>query len=212
MASEVSDELVRAKAGELADTLGRWKLDGFAPAAGLDLAAAARLTVGREPRLDTDGTRLIIAGGAGRSEFTYAIHLSATAVSMIGSADFKDALGAALADLPDLAGIVQPLLSFITLHSGEITAQTGDGPIRLEGTVPSPFVTPVAEDSWFWDNERKHVQQDARAAADQATDAAQAERDAEVEQWLQDQDDDNGKWDENQKKYPWDRKRQDGGL
>ncbi|MGW4248184.1 hypothetical protein [Nocardia sp. NPDC004722] len=157
MAGDVSDAALRAEAAELEGTLSRWKLEGFDPVAGLDLLAAARLTLGSEPRLDSDGVRLIIAELDGISEFSYSIHLSPQAVSMIGGADFTAALGAAVAAIPDLAAIVQPLLSYLGIHSEELAGQADGGPLRLAGVIPSPFPVPVDEAPEYWEAERQRV-------------------------------------------------------
>ncbi|MBL1074228.1 hypothetical protein JK358_07445 [Nocardia sp. 2] len=166
-------------------------------------AQPLRLTTGLEPQLDTDGTRLVIAELTG--EFTYAIHLSPTAVSRSSGTDFGPVLGAAVADIPDLAAIVEPLSSFIARHSGEIATQAEGGPIRLDGTIPSPFPIPVAETPTFWEVERGRAEDEAARAR-----AQQQAEDDELEKEYRDQSGDDG-WGENPK-HPWDRKNKGRGI
>lgn len=161
---DVAAQLVQAKVTELETALQRRKLEGFDPAAGLDLPAAARLTLGARPSYDTDDIPLIIVDTDGFSDLSYTIHLGAQAVTMITTAagDFRAALGAAVVDVPDLAAIVHPLLSFISSESDEIMAvsQTSGGQVRLEGTIPSPFALPFPEKADYWDTQRTRIAED----------------------------------------------------
>ncbi|MFE6857699.1 hypothetical protein [Nocardia sp. NPDC057668] len=203
MADDVSDEVVRAKAGELEGALSRWKLEGFDPVAGLDLAAAARLTAGLEPRVDSEGTPLIIVDMDG--EYSYSVHLSTQAVAALGRSDFGAMLGAAVAAFPDVAAIVQPLSDFIATHAGEIEGQAAGGPVRLEGTVPSPFVVPVPESPVYWEVEHQ--------IAEEESGSGRQSDDSDLDKQLKDQlGDGNGGWEGNPNKDPLHRKHRGSGI
>ncbi|MGX1809247.1 hypothetical protein ACWIGI_26295 [Nocardia sp. NPDC055321] len=201
MADEVSDEVVRARAGDMEGALSRWKLEGFDPAAGVDLTAAARSTAGLQPRLDSDGTPLIIVDMDG--DFRYSIHLSAQAVAALGRSDFDAALGAAVASFPEIAAVVRPLSDFLATHAGEIVAEAPGGAIRLEGAVPSPFVVPVPESAGYWDIERELVRE--QAGADHGGDG-------DLDQDLKDQLGHTSGWEGDPDRNPLHRKHRGSGI
>ncbi|MFI9412305.1 hypothetical protein [Nocardia gamkensis] len=165
------EQQVQATVGQFSTALRSRKLEGFNLETGLDLDATARRILQAGSPVDDDGLPLITVDTDG---FCYTIHLSASAVTMItADADaFSEALGDAVRNVPDVAALFFPLLSFIHIASDEIEAvsQNGAGPVKLNGVFLSPVALPSPEDAYYWENKKAEHSEEMNELGDDLKD------------------------------------------
>ncbi|WP_040793753.1 hypothetical protein [Nocardia paucivorans] len=143
---EIAEELVQTKVAQFGAVLQNRKTKGFDMAAGLDLDATARRVL--QAVQDFDRRRPIEIETDG---WSYTIHLDSEDVSRITSDPgyFAGALAAGAADIPQVAALLLPLLSFINIASDgieNVLKYARHGTVKLVGVFPSPVALPYPGD------------------------------------------------------------------